>query len=575
MSELLDNKYRYIKDLGSGGFGKVFLAIEERSENTVAIKQFKNEDKAEQDDIIYEMQMVSKFNHPNIVSYKHHFVHDDLLYIVMEYCPTGSLRDLMRQEKITSTFIWKWLSQLTETLQLVHEKEIIHHDIKPDNILFTQDRVIKISDFGVANTRAGTRSYMGPETFGWETDAKNDVRVDIYALGVTLLEVLTKRNPFAGKTREEITELHDRKDFGITALPSWQQEIILKAIAKIPEQRFQSMKDFNEAIHAQSVPLIFDKEVIQAGDLAEKAKYFLIKKKWQRAYSVLDYAEKTLKPNVNIFLQKGKYHLLGQQIELSKSYYEKALKWNPRLDVQKELGWINLELKNYPTAISLLSDHLHRNPSDYEAYNLLLQCYYETNRYEAAIDLAKILLDVEPSNQCFANNYYVCAAMHHIGEKDFSTSLKKNNKTENHFLNYNQEVIHETILSHNYKKSPTLKSKLLFMDYRFVKYTPSTLHYTNGNTQSFKEMESQKAIIKFGRERFNVNDVIVPGGSAISRRHCVIINYKDDVWLYDLDSTGTYVNGKQVINKLPLIGRNNIRIKNKEYELTNDKSKLF
>lgn len=575
MPELFDNKYRYVKLLGSGGFGKVFLAKEERSENLVAIKQLKNTDKTKQHAIIYEMQMVSRFNHPHIVLYKHHFVQQDLLYIVMEYCPLGSLRDLMSKEKITSTFVWKWMRELTETLQLVHDKEIIHHDIKPDNILFTENRTIKITDFGVANTGAGTRPYMSPEALKWDKGAVKDARVDIYALGVTLLELLTKQNPFIGKTAEEILELHDLKEFGITGLPNWQQEIILKAIAKIPEQRFQSMKDFNEAIQAQAVPLLFDKEVIQAGDLAEKADALLQKKKWLSAYAILDYAEKTLKPNVNILLKKAKYHLLAQQIDVSKTYYEKALKWNPRLDVQKELGWINLELKNYPTALSLLSDHLHRNPSDYEAYNLLLQCYYETNRYEPAMDLARILLDVEPTNKCFANNYYVCSAMHHIGKTVFPNTVLKADKSENHFLNYNYGVILESKLSHNYKKDPTLKSKLLFMDYRFNKYSPSTLHCTAGNTEAFKEAETQKAIIKFGRASFDVNDVKIADGTAISRRHCVIINFKDDIWLYDLNSTGTYVNGTKVLNKVPLIGRNTIRLAKTEYEFTNDKGKLF
>lgn len=575
MPELFDNKYRYVKLLGSGGFGKVFLAKEERSENLVAIKQLKNTDKTKQHAIIYEMQMVSRFNHPHIVLYKHHFVQQDLLYIVMEYCPLGSLRDLMGKEKITSTFVWKWMRELTETLQLVHEKEIIHHDIKPDNILFTENRTIKITDFGVANTGAGTRPYMSPEALKWDKGSVKDARVDIYALGVTLLELLTKQNPFIGKSAEEIIELHDLKEFGITGLPNWQQEIILKAIAKIPEQRFQSMKDFNEAIQAQAVPLLFDKEVIQAGDLAEKADALLQKKKWLSAYAILDYAEKTLKPNVNILLKKAKYHLLAQQIDVSKTYYEKALKWNPRLDVQKELGWINLELKNYPTALSLLSDHLHRNPSDYEAYNLLLQCYYETNRYEPAMDLARILLDVEPTNKCFANNYYVCSAMHHIGKTVFPNTVLKADKSENHFLNYNYGVILESKLSHNYTKDPPLKSKLLFMDYRFNKYSPSTLHCTAGNTEAFKEAETQKAIIKFGRASFDVNDVKIADGTAISRRHCVIINFKDDIWLYDLNSTGTYVNGTKVLNKVPLIGRNTIRLAKTEYEFTNDKGKLF
>lgn len=575
MPELYDNRYRYVQDLGNGGFGKVFLAKEERSHNFVAIKQLNNEDKARQDDIIYEMQMVSKFNHPHIVLYKHNFIQNDLLYIVMEYCSKGSLRQLMRNEINTSTFIWEWMSELTETLQLVHEKGIIHHDIKPDNILFTEDSTIKITDFGIANTGGGTRPYMSPEALSWETKAVKDVRVDVYALGVTLLELLTNQNPFFGKSAEEIIELHDRKEFGITSLPSWQQEIILKAIAKIPEQRFQSMKDFHEALQAQSVPIIFDKEVIQAGDMAEKAERFLQRKKWASALSLLEHAERTLKPNVNVLLQKGKYHLMAQQIELAKSYYEKALKWNPRLDVQKELGWINLELQNYPTAISLLSDHLHRNPSDYKAYNLLLQCYYETNHYEPAMDLARILLDVEPNNQCFANNYYICYVMQDMEQMDFPYTVLKADQSDNHFLNYNYGVLLETDLSHSYKEKPTLKSKLLFMDYRFNKYIPSTLYCTKGNNENFVEAEITKPIIKFGRENYQVNDVKVPGGTAISRRHCVIVNFKDDIWIYDLNSTGTFVNDKRISPKAPLIGRNTIRLGKAEYEFTNDKSKLL
>lgn len=575
MDDLFDNKYRFVQDLGEGGFGKVFLAKEEKSNHVVAIKQLHNQNKKQQDALIYEMQMIGKFNHPNIVSYKHHFVQDELLYIVMEYCSKGSLRGMMRKDKIAATFLWKWIKTLTETMQYVHEKKIIHHDIKPDNILFTEDRLIKISDFGIANTGGGTRAYMSPEALSWETIAVQDERVDIYALGVTLLELLTGKNPFFGKSAEEILEMHDRKDFGITGLPHWQQEIILKAISKIPEQRFQSMKEFNEAVQAKYVPIVFDKEVIKAGDLAAKADRLLKLKKWSKAFSLLDYAEKELKPSVNVMQLKGKYFLLQNKIEYARLYYEKALKWNPRLDVQKDLGWINLEMKNYPTAISLLSDHLHRNPSDYEAYNLLLQCFYETNRYELAMNVARTLLDVEVGNKCFANNYYISCVMQNIGKTIFPNTVLKADKSENHFLNYNYNIILETDLSHNYEKNPTLKSKLLFMDYRFNKFNEATFYCTDIKGEEFKSGETRKPIIKFGRKGYDTNDVKVSGGTAISRRHCVIVNSKDDVWIYDLASTGTYVNGERVKGKIPLVGKNIIRIGNSEYEFTNDKTKLL
>jgi serine/threonine protein kinase len=251
MEKLFDNRYCFKKDLGAGGFGRVFLAEEEKSKHLVAIKQLNNQDKGRQEAIIHEMQIIAQFNQPNIVTYNHYFVQDDLLYIVMEYCPLGSLRSMIRKQKITSAFVWKWLKTLTETMQFVHEKNIIHHDIKPDNILFSDDRTIKIADFGIANKSGGTTPYMSPEALIWDTSAIMDERVDVYALGVTLLELLTGKNPFFSKSINEILEIHDKKDFGITNLPNWEQEIILRAISKIPEQRFQNMREFNEAIQSK------------------------------------------------------------------------------------------------------------------------------------------------------------------------------------------------------------------------------------------------------------------------------------------------------------------------------------
>lgn len=570
MSELFDKKYRFVKDLGRGGFGRVFLAKEEYSENLVAIKQLLNKNPDDQAHILHEMQAVSKFNHSNIINYKHHFIQDGLLFIVMEYCSTGSLRKLMSKDKIASAFVWKWMESITSAMQFVHDKGIVHHDIKPDNLLFTEDRILKISDFGLANKEGGTWAYMGPETFDWQNETQNDVRIDVYALGVTLLEVLTGKNPFLGKSTNEIEELHEQKNFGLETLPNWQQEIVLKAIDMIPELRFQSMTEFNEAIKAQSVPIIFDKQVIKAGEYAAKAEKYLKNKKWLKALSILDYAERELKPSVNVLQLKGEYYLLQNNINLAKQYFEKALKWNPRLDVQKQLGWIYLEQKSYPTAISLLSDHLHRSPADYEAYNLLAQCFYETGRYEQGMNLLKLLLEQDKSNQCFANNYYICSVLLNAPEVVFPQTVLKSDKTYNPFLNYNQSVVLESQPSHSFDKKPSQKSKLLFMDYRFSDFTNGTLY-----CPAFKDGESRDGIITFGRESFEANDIKVPGGNSISRRHCLIVNAKDDVWLYDLDSTGTSVNGVKVDRKSALIGRNNIRIGKNEYDITNDKTKLL
>lgn len=571
--QLYDNKYIFIKDLGNGGFGKVFLAKERVSNRFVAIKQLLTEDKFLQENIIHEIETVAKFENPNIVTFYHHFREEGIFYLVMEYCSGGSLRDKINSNTYTNTEAIDWMITLAKSLRIIHKKGIIHHDIKPDNILFTQNGNIKIADFGVANKNMGTRSYMCPESFSWDFKSTNDPRIDIYSLGVTLMELLTKKNPFLGLSREEIIEKHQSTDFPIQKLPNWQQEIILKAINKTPELRFQFMIELEEALNAKSVPIIFNKDNLKAAELIALADKALKTNKWRNALNLLELAQKQYKNNVAVLQALGKYNLRIQKIDAAKSYYEKALKLNSRLDVQKDLGWINLEAKKYPIAIGLLSDHLHRNPADYEAYNLLIRCYYETGRYETAMELSKMIMDANPSLPCFANNYFIAFVLNSNG-KSIPPKTKAEQKN-NPFIEYNLSVITENELSHNFKKSPTLKSKLLFMDFQFnnMKENTITILETNNKVQTPSALNNP--IIKFGREEYNQNDIKVSGSTTVSRRHCVIINTKDNVWLYDLESTGTEINDVVVTNKVPLIGYNNLKINDIYFALTTDKSKLI
>ena len=573
MATLYDNKYEYQKALGEGGFGKVFLAREKISKRFVAIKQLKSTDKQNQEDIIHEIEVVSKFENPNIVAYYHHFWQDEQLFLVMEYCSGGSLRDKMKLKNIVATDILNWLQTLAQSLHIVHKKGIIHHDIKPDNILFSENGTIKISDFGIANTGAGTRAYMSPEALNWDTTAKADPRVDIYAIGVTMMELLAGKNPFFFQSKEQIIELHQKADFPIKELPNWQQEIILKAINKIPELRFQYMQEFEEAINAKSVPVIFKRDTLKASELVEYAAKALGTKKWRNAAKYLEIANNKYPKNVMVLQAYGKYWLQMQKLDLAKLSFENALKLNPRLDVQKDLGWINLENKSYPIAISLLSDHLHRHPSDYEAYNLLLRCYYETNRYEAAMELAKMLLEANDKMLCFANNYYISCAMQNLGKVVFPNTVLK--APANPFIDYNFSVVLDDSETHNLAKHPTLKSKLLFMDFHFNNIAKNTITFLDCNNKSAKLESFDKPIIKLGRKGYDANDVQIPGGLTISRRHSLIINCKDDVWLYDLESTGTFLNGEKIIYKAPLLGLNKLKFGIVEYTITTDQSKLL
>lgn len=573
MPQLFNNIYRFERELGKGGFGTVFLAREDVSNRQVAIKQLSSQDASRQREIVHEMQMVSRFNHPNIVTYHHHFSENGLLFLVMEYCSGGSLRDAHRRQKLSPHTALTLIQTVAETLAFIHAKQIVHHDIKPDNLLITDAGTVKLSDFGIANTGAGTLAYMSPEALAWETSSVLDARVDIYALGVTLMELLAGQNPFFCKTPEEIWAMHDKGDFPIKSLPGWQQEIILKAINKVPELRFQSMTDFAAALKSRHVPLIFDKDAIRAGQAADKAQRSLSTKKWSKAGRLLEYAAERYPTNVNVLRALGRYHLMQQKIQRAKVAFEQAIKLNPRIDVQKDLGWINLALKDYPAAISLLGDHLHRNPSDLEAHNLLLQCFYETDRYDVAISLARSVLDIEPANPCFANNYYIATLLHRLGHKIPPGDLL--GEYTNDFIAYNFSVVSEPVLSHAWDKSPTLKSKLLFMDYRFRKLVRSPLYLSDEGSDPKKPRQINKTIITFGREGYQANDIQVAGSTTVSRRHCVIVNCRDDVWLYDLESTGTYLNGQRMKGKMPLIGRNTIRVGSKEMVVTSDKDNLL
>ena len=320
---LYNGTYEFVKELGAGGFGRVFLAKDIIAKRQVAIKELLDKGSKSQQDIITEMQHVAKLNLPGVVSFFHHFWQDGLLYLVMEYCSNGSLRDNLKKGKADEHNAFLWTQILCETFEVVHEKGIVHHDIKPDNILFNEQGIIKLSDFGIANTLGGTRCYMAPEVLTY--DAKSsDVRIDIYALGVTLIETVTGKNPFWGKSTAEILACHDKSDFNIKSVSDWQQEIMLKAINKVPELRFQSMAEFAEAIRIKQVPFTINKEIIRAGDLAEKAKRALTLKKWGRVRSYIDYAEQNLPPSVNMLKVAGRYHLLQQNIKKAKTYYDKA-----------------------------------------------------------------------------------------------------------------------------------------------------------------------------------------------------------------------------------------------------------
>ena len=356
MAKIFDQKYEFVQNLGVGGFGQVFLAKEDITGELRAIKKLKT-DSSDQSSLIHEIQQIARLRLPSIIAYHHHFWEDTQLYFVMEYCSGGSLSDRIRNKGLQPAKIFEWVIELAQGLEIIHQRGMIHKDIKPQNILFSEDDRPKISDFGMVNKFGGTPSYMSPGALMGQDRANLDVREDVYGLGVTLLEALLGYNPFWGKELPQIIEMHQSLDFPIAHLPLWQQDILLKAIHIQPELRFQSMGEIAEAIQAKQVPYVFKKEMLKAGILAEKIQRLIRLKKWSKAQSAVEYALKQYPENLKIMEVAGNLYLSRNLVDLAASAFENALNINPRLNIQIQLGEIQLELKNYSKAISLISNH--------------------------------------------------------------------------------------------------------------------------------------------------------------------------------------------------------------------------
>ena len=208
--ELIRGKYRLIRRIGQGSFGEVWLARDEEAEVDVAIKFYIALDRRGNDEFRAEYQMTYDLNHPNLLRSMGFGVLDTRPFIVMPYCPIGA-ESLIG--KISEDDAWRFIRDVSSGLAYLHSKSIIHRDIKPDNVLRNEAGDFLISDFGTTvrmrstlrrassrnnnNDTAGSLAYMAPELFS--NNPQHVLATDVWALGVTLYEMLTGELPFFGQ----------------------------------------------------------------------------------------------------------------------------------------------------------------------------------------------------------------------------------------------------------------------------------------------------------------------------------------------------------------------------------------
>jgi serine/threonine protein kinase len=256
-------KYKILGVLGKGGMGIVYKGLDPDIEREVAIKTIRLDsfiDGPEKEEMLNrvtrEAKAAGRLNHPNIITIYDVLREDDLTFIVMQYIDGQTLQNMIESGKAFSPEeILAILKPVAESLDFAHENGIVHRDIKPANILIDKSGKPFLADFGVARmgastmtgpgTTIGTLSYMSPEQIMGKTA---DGRADFFALGVILYELLAGRKPFVGENLSTIVYkiVHEDpqrvSDINLN-LPPGYEEVIRRALAKNPDERYQSGRE--------------------------------------------------------------------------------------------------------------------------------------------------------------------------------------------------------------------------------------------------------------------------------------------------------------------------------------------
>ena len=257
--------YLIVSKLGEGGMGVVYKAHDTTLDRTVALKVlsphlFRNKEFLQRFRI--EAQAQARLNGPNIVTLHSLFELSGSLVLVMEYIEGQTLAQRLHNEGRLSVATTVWVfEQALLGVERAHRLGIVHRDLKPSNIFITASHEIKLMDFGVAKildnkemtqsgSMIGTLMYISPEQI---TGKDADFRSDIYTLGITLFEAVTGRLPFVKQSDYEYMDAHLHEQPPRPALlqpdiPLELELVILKAIAKDPDKRFQSAHEFRSAL---------------------------------------------------------------------------------------------------------------------------------------------------------------------------------------------------------------------------------------------------------------------------------------------------------------------------------------
>ena len=255
---LLNDRYQLLEVLGSGGMADVFRARDLMLDRYVAIKILRRDFSDNKDFQIHfrqEARAAANLSHPNIVVVHDFGFADDLLFIIMEHIPGKDLKNLIRQRgRFSINEGIPLMIQACAGIGYAHRAGLVHCDIKPHNMLVSQDGRLKVTDFGIARALAtitpgertdvvwGSPLYFSPEQAQGEAPSPAS---DVYSLGIVLYELLSGTPPFTASTADELARLHvSARPIPISEyipeIPSALEEIVMKVLSKEPSARYRT-----------------------------------------------------------------------------------------------------------------------------------------------------------------------------------------------------------------------------------------------------------------------------------------------------------------------------------------------
>lgn len=259
----IDGRYQVIRTIGEGGMANVYLAYDTILDREVAVKVLRG-DLANDEKFVKRFQREAKaassLNHPNIVEMYDVGEDDGNYFIVMEYVSGKTLKSLIKKRGALSlSETIDIMLQLTSGIACAHDSYIIHRDLKPQNVMILEDGRVKITDFGIAvalnsaeltqtNSVMGSVHYLPPEQ---ANGSGATVKSDIYSLGILMYELLTGKLPFKGDNAVEIALKHMKEKLPSIIeqnpnIPQSVENVVIKACAKNPENRYDSVKEMHE-----------------------------------------------------------------------------------------------------------------------------------------------------------------------------------------------------------------------------------------------------------------------------------------------------------------------------------------